>query len=36
MNYVKSSEEMFRTTDYEGFKRVIGNRRKSNKAISFN
>lgn len=27
MNYVKSSEEMFRTTDYEGFKRVIGNRR---------
>lgn len=27
MNYVTSSEQMFRTTDYDGFKRVIGNRR---------
>lgn len=27
MNYVTSSEQMFRTTDYDGFKRVVGNRR---------
>lgn len=27
MNYVKSSEEMFRTTDYDAFKRVLGNRK---------
>lgn len=26
MNYVTSTEQMFRTTDYKGFKRVVGNR----------
>lgn len=26
MNYTTSTEQMFRTTDYKGFKRVVGNR----------
>lgn len=27
MNYVKSEEEMFKTTDYDAFRRVLGNRK---------